>query len=408
MSEPKRRSPDAFSVSIVHSDACSAGEEAAEELVAGLGGAPDLVFCFFSAELDAASVMAGLRVHLPAATEIVGCSSYAEVGQEEALTRSVTALGLRLPGVRFQTFAHPPDETSSAELGRRIGEELRALKPELVFLFPDVLRQNATQLLSGLQSVLGKSVPVIGGAPSDSGTFTRTYQVRNTQIFSGGVCGVALRGGIRVATAARSGYQPVGTPRTGTRVENGNVLLELDGQPALRVYREFLGPRADEMPAVSIEFPLGVLDDSRATEAFPPLVRAIFRVDEDRQALILGGDIVHPGAGSGAGSGPGIGKIRILRATREDVIKGAAAATEEVLAKQPTADVAFLFNCLSRKVVLGPRYKEECAAAYRLLPPALPRVGFYTFGELSPFGGASAHHESTFTLALVEFRGEPA
>lgn len=399
MSSRPRPAAKAFSVSIIHSNARSAAEEAAEELLAGLAGAPDLVFCFFSAELDAAEVTAGLRTRLPAPVQIIGCSSFAEVGQEEALTHSVTALGLRCPGVHIQTFAHLPGELTSAALGQRIGEELKPLQPELVFLFPDVLRQNATQLLLGLQSVLGTSIPVIGGAAADSGTFTKTFQIRNDEVFSGGVCGVALRGGVRVSTAARSGYHPVGAPRTCTRVENGNVLLELDGQPALQVYREFLGPRVDEMPAVSIEFPLGVLDDSRPTEVFPPLVRAIFGVDEARQALILGGDIGHAGVGNG--------KIRILRATRDDVVKGASAATREVLAQQPHADVAFLFSCMSRKVVLGPRYKEECAAANRLLPPQLPRVGFYTFGELSPFGSASVHHESTFTLALVELRGEP-
>lgn len=400
MSNPRPPSAKAFSVSIVHSDARSAAAEAAEELLAGLGGVPDLVFCFFSAEYDPGAVAATLRECLPAPTEIVGCSSFAEVGQEEALTHSVTVLGLRCKGVRIQTFAHPAGDLPSADLGRRIGEELGPLNPELVFLFPDVLRQNATQLLIGVQSVLGKSIPVIGGAAADNGTFTKTFQIRNGEVLSGGVCGVALRGGVRVATAARSGYHPVGSPRKSTRVENGNILLELDGQPALRVYREFLGPRADEMPAVSIEFPLGVLDDSRSSEVFPPLVRAIFGIDEQRQALILGGDIVQEGVGNGT--------IRILRATRDEMVKGAVAATEEVLAQQPSADVAFLFNCMSRKVVLGPRYKEECAAAYRLLPKQLPRIGFYTFGELSPFGSSSLHHESTFTLALLQFGGEPA
>lgn len=389
----------AFSVSIVHSDARSAAEEAAEELLEGLGGPPDLVFCFFSAELDAEQVVAGLRGRLPGPPDVVGCSSFAEVGQDEALTHSVTALGLRLPGLRWQAFAHPASDLSSAELGRRIAEEIRPLHPEVVFLFPDVLRQNATQLLHGLQSVLGTELPILGGAPADSGTFTRTFQVCNDTVLSGGVCGVALRGGVRIATAARSGYHPVGAPRTATRVESGNILLELDGQPALRVYRDFLGARASEMPAVSVEFPLGVLDDGRATEAYSPLVRAIFRIDEERQALILGGDLVQQGAHNS--------RIRLLRATREDVVKGAVAATQEVAAQMPRPDVALVFNCMSRKVVLGPRYKEECAAAYRLLPQDLPRAGFYTYGELSPHAGASAHHESTFTLALLELRGEP-
>ena len=396
MSTTSHAGPKAFSVSIVHDDAYSAGQEAAQELRDGMGSAPELVMFFFSADFDAAQVTAGLRSGLPATTQVVGCSSYAEVGQDEALTHSVSALGMRLPGVRFQTFSHPKSALSSAEVGRQIGEELRELRPELVFLFPDALTQNVTQVLKGLQAVLGESLLVVGGAPGDNGTFTKTFQVRDGEVYSGGVCGVAMRGGIQVATAAASGYLPVGISRISTVVENGNVLLQLDGQPALQVYRDFLGSRASAMPAVSIEFPLGVFEDSTSSQQGPSVVRAIFAVDEKRQALILGGDI------------PQGANIRVLRAGREDVVKGAEAATAQALAQQPQPEIAFLFNCMSRKVVLGPRYKEECAATYRLLPKTLPRIGFYTFGELSPKAGTSVHHESTFTLALVRFAGESA
>ena len=97
MSTTSHAAPKAFSVSIVHDDAYSAGQEAAQELRDGMGSAPELVMFFFSADFDAAQVTAGLRSELPASTQVVGCSSYAEVGQDEALTHSVTALGMRLP-----------------------------------------------------------------------------------------------------------------------------------------------------------------------------------------------------------------------------------------------------------------------------------------------------------------------
>lgn len=387
-------SPKVYSVSIHHDNARAAAQEAADELVEGLQAPPDLVLVFFSAEFNAEDVAAGLKTRLPSATSIVGCSSYAEVSQDEAVTRSVTAIGFRLPGIQWKTFSRPSSGWPSFDIGKDIGEELRPLNPELVILFPDVLRENATQILLGLQSALGTHVPVIGGAPGDAGTFTKTYQLCDEIVLSSGVSGVALRGGVHVTTAARSGYTPVGLPRKSTRVEGGNVLLELDGRPALSVYREFLGPRAEEMPAVSIEFPLGVVPAEGADEAFPPLVRAIFRVDEARGALILGGDI------------PEGGNIRVLRATREGILSGAANATETARASMPDADAALFFNCMSRKVVMGPRYKEECAVSFHALPESLPRAGFYTFGELSPFEGVSVHHESTFTLALIKFEGQ--
>ena len=63
--------------------------------------------------------------------------------------------------------------------------------------------------------------------------------------------------------------------------------------------------------------------------------------------------------------------------------------------------MAFLFDCMSRKVVLGTRYKEELRAVFADIPPEVPRIGFYTFGEVSSVQGVAMHHESTFTLAYI-------
>jgi hypothetical protein len=80
---------------------------------------------------------------------------------------------------------------------------------------------------------------------------------------------------------------------------------------------------AAEMPAVSIEFPIGVvggiLGTQRQTDDSLLLVRAIFRVDEPRGALILGGDI------------PEGAEVRVTRATKQDIVKGAEEATARAM-----------------------------------------------------------------------------
>jgi hypothetical protein len=386
--------PRAATASVVHDDPVAAGQEVAEELIEELHAAPDLVLLFVAADLPLARVVEGLYSRLPGRTRVVGCSSYAEINREEALTHSATALGLRLGEISCQPFAIAPAGMTSFEAGRRVGEELAPRSPDLVLAFPDVLELNATQFLLGLQDVLGKNVPIVGGAPADLGEFKRTWQVCDRAVLSGGAVGVALKGPIRLVTAARSGYIPIGVTRTCTKVENGNVVLEIDRRPALQIYRNLLGPLASEMPAISIEFPIGVVGGVLGTQRQPDdgllLVRAIFRVDEAREALVLGGDI------------PEGSQIHVARATRADVVRGADEATAKALAAMPDPDVALLFNCMSRKNVLGPRYKEECAASFARLGPGVPRIGFYTFGELSPVQGVTMHHESTFTLALLK------
>jgi hypothetical protein len=379
--------------SVVHDDAFTAGKDVMLELLSELGRAPDLVLLFASSKYDLQRVLDGIHSHLPEGTPLVGCSSYAEIDADEALTASVTAMGLVLQGVEIRTFevAGRPD---SASAGREAGDALRDFKPALILAFPDVLELNATRFLLGLQEAVGKEIPIVGGASADAGAFLRTHQIHGRRLISGGAVGVALKGPIELATAARSGYMPVGATHASTRVVDGNVVLEIDGRPALDLYRDYLRERAAEMPAVSIEFPIGVvggiLGTQRQSDDSLLLVRAVFKVDEARGALILGGDI------------PEGAEIRVTRATKQDIVRGAEEATDRALEALPRPDLALIFSCMSRKSVLGLRFKDECRASFARLPEGLPKAGFYTFGELSPVQGVTMHHESTYTIVLLK------
>lgn len=379
-------------VSIVHDDAHEAAKEAAFEIKDRLGCNPDVVLVFFSAEFAAAEVSSGLWSELDPGTAVVGCSAFAELGPDGALTHSVTVLGLSLPGYRSQVLSVLPGGGDSFQTGKQLVADLQGQRPDLLILLPDVLTLNATQVLRGIQSVFGADVNVIGGAPADMGAFKQTTMFAGSHLQASGAVAVALYGPISIAAAACSGYRSVSVPLHATKVENGNIVLEFDGKPALPLYLDFLGPRKNELPGVTIEYPIGVVENRKGqSEVQIDFVRAAFGMDEKRGALILGGDI------------PEGAELRILSATREDVLRGTQVAVESALSACQDADLMLLFNCMSRKIILGPRYKEEYVVADSILPKSLPRVGFYTYGELSPVHAVTQHHESTFTVAAVRF-----
>ena len=386
---------DAKTISIVHTDAREAGREAAEELIEQLGRAPQLVIVFASAEIDPVAALAGLREGLPDA-RIVGCSSYAEINSDEALSGSLTAMGLCFSGIRFQTFAHTTG-ADPFEAGASFAREVQRFGPNLLILFPDGLAYNSTRLLRGIQSVLGDRFPIVGGIAADDAKFERTYQFHDDRCLTGAVVGVALEGPVEVVTAARCGWRPVGATRTATKVVDGNVLLELDGQPALGLYRQFLGERWAEMPSVGVEFPVGIVGGELGSQRMDGdgeilLLRAIKAIDEERQAIVFGGDL------------PEGAQVRMSRANKDDVIAGADLAGDEVAARMPAPSFALVFDCMARKVALGARYKEEVRHTFARLGPELPKIGFHTFGELSPVSGVTMHHDETFTIALIRAR----
>lgn len=383
----------AQTVSIVHEDAFSAGRDAAAEVLIQLRAEPDVVLVFVSSAHDPRSVLDGLWSRLPPSVRLLGCSSFAEIGSDDAMTGSVTVMGIELGAVEWELFRVDGGTGSDADAGRALGEQLRDFGPELVVVLPDGLRLNSTKFVAALQSVVGPDCPIVGGLASEGFQFDRTFELFDREVIEGGAVALALRGPVVVATAARAGFQPVGITRTCTAVDGDRVILELDGQSALEIYVDYLGESVAQRPNIGIEFPLAMIERSggdfmESDERFQ-VIRAVRELDEERGALVCSGDI-YEGA-----------KFRMTSAYKEDLISAAESATAQVVEELPHAQVALLFNCAGRKAVLGARYHDEIAAAFGALGPDVAKIGFYTYGEIAPVAGASMYHDETFTLALI-------
>jgi hypothetical protein len=204
---------------------------------------------------------------------------------------------------------------------------------------------------------------------------------------SGFASAVALSGPLVVGAGSQGGWDSFGPERRITRAE-GNVLYELDGKPALALYKEYLGELASGLPASALRFPLAVRD-STATGA--PVVRTILAVDEALQSMTFAGDI------------PNGGRARLMRSNNDRLIVGAMRAAADAtvnLADQPALVVAI--SCVGRRLVLGARTEEETEATLEALPAGSHQVGFYSYGEISPGGFDHCEvHNQTMTLTAL-------
>jgi hypothetical protein len=66
------------------------------------------------------------------------------------------------------------------------------------------------------------------------------------------------------------------------------------------------------------------------------------------------------------------------------------------------ASLAIAISCVGRRLVLGERAEEETEAVLEVLPPDARQIGFYSYGEISPY--ASGHcdlHNQTMTLTTI-------
>lgn len=390
----------AVTASIVHEDPYMAGRQTAFELMGALapgdpgGGAPDVVLAFVSSVHAPERVLEGLWSRLPKATRLLGCSSFAEIGAEDALSGSVTAMGFQFQGVEWEIFKLDEVEGARPDAGRVLGQRMLAFDPKLVIVLPDGAAVNSWKLVRGLREVLGPDRHVMGGVASDHLEFQRTFELHDREVLRGGVVALGLRGALSVATVAKAGFQPVGATRTCTRIEDDHLLLELDGVSALSLYKAFLGPSVVDRPGIGLEFPIALISggagDYMASDERVQVIRAVRRFEEERGALFCGGDV------------PEGARIRMTRATKGDLIDAAVLAAHEVM-RSPVGSprVAFLFNCVGRKLVLGGRYHEEIRAAFSVLGPEIAKIGFYTYGEIAPANGVTTYHNETFTAVLL-------
>ena len=137
-------------------------------------------------------------------------------------------------------------------------------------------------LIEQLASRLPDMVAV-GGLTSSQGD---NLQVTGGEVVSGGVSGALFSPRIAVAAGHTQGCTPIGPPRRITRSER-NVLLELDGRPALDVFKEDIG----EVLARDLKRVAGYIFAAlpvAESEDGDYLVRNLIGIDTGRRLLAIG------------------------------------------------------------------------------------------------------------------------
>ena len=228
---------------------------------------------------------------------------------------------------------------------------------------------------------------VTGGLSGDGARFGTTEVFLDGAPTSHEVVALGLYGkDLRVGYGSLGGWDPFGPDRLVTRSE-GSVVYELDGRPALDLYREYLGEHAAGLPASGLLFPLSIRNEHAG------LVRTILDVDREARSLTFAGDV------------PQGAYARLMRANFDRLIDGATGAAKDAalpLAGAP-AELAILISCVGRKLVLKQRVEEELESVRDVLGDGAILTGFYSYGELCPgaTGACADLHNQTMTVTTL-------
>lgn len=322
---------------------------------------------------------------------LFGCSTAGEITADGVDDGSATLTAVQFADCRLRPGSvRLADMADSFAAGARLGLQLAAPELRAVLVFGPGVQINGSALVDGIADRIGPGIPITGGLAGDGGAFRRTFTlgpdgVSDDRVVAVGFCG----SGLRFGHGSFGGWEPFGPARKVTRCA-GNVLFELDGQPALDVYRRYLGEYARDLPASGLLFPFAMLGEDHGAVG---LIRTILGVDEAAGSLTLAGEILPDGY------------LKLMHASTDKLVDGAEAAAEAAGAMRGPADagLAVLVSCVGRKLVMGNRVDEEIEAVTEVLGHQVALAGFYSYGEISPFasGGACKLHNQTMTITFL-------
>jgi hypothetical protein len=345
-----------------------------------------IVFGSVAALLDA-HALAELRVACPRAL-LFGCSTAGEIIDTCVHDDSLAATSIRFEHVRVRLAVGELMQSSdSHRAGRDLAVKLAGPELRHVFVLSDGLHVNGTRLAAGLRQGLPESVAVTGGLSADGDRFIRTLVLAGDRLSPNLVAALGFYGKLDVGYGALGGWDPFGPERVITRSVD-NVLYELDGRSALELYKEYLGPYAEELPGAALRFPLSVRAPGETTRR----VRTVLSVDNQTGSLTFAGDV------------PDKHLARLMKANFDRLIEGASEAARLSRGPEtPEPELSLLVSCVGRRLVLGQRVEEELESVREVSGARAKMTGFYSYGELCPvYPHASCElHNQTMTVTTL-------
>ena len=324
--------------------------------------------------------------------EIVGCSTSGEIHQEEIYDNSIVCTAVYFENTPLQVVCeHFESMADSFKIGERLVEQLNSENLSHVFILSEGLNINGSELTKGMNSKLDNKVSITGGLAGDQANFTETVIVHNKAGVKNLVLAIGFYGkNIQIGYGSLGGWDSFGVDRLVTKSE-ANVLYELDGQPALELYKKYLGSHAANLPASALLFPLSFISNDEVT----PLVRTILSIDETNGSMVFAGDI------------PEGRYVRLMKANFEKLIEGASGAAEmsKISLENTDPDLAILISCVGRKLLMKQRIEEELEGVREMLGPSTVMTGFYSYGEISPVMPFDKHcelHNQTMTITVFK------
>ena len=348
----------------------------------------NIVFTFGDREsVKNSTIFHELKALYPSA-DIVGCSSSGNILGESISDAPMIATAVSFDkGYVKLSIEDFKEGENLFEISKTLVQKLPTDNLQHIFLLSDGLNMNGSALASGANAG-ANTIAITGGLAGDGTDFQETWVIANEEARQNRVVAIGFYGeSLSVESGCYSGWDEFGILRKITKSKE-NILYEIDGKPALELYKKYLGEYSKDLPSSALDFPMSIKADSQS-EA---IIRTVLSIDEKQQSLIFAGDV------------PEGYLARLMRTNIDGLIDGSEIAAEQISKINEKRALGLVISCVGRRIVLKQLSDEELESIGETLGANVQLTGFYSYGELAPFSKeilSCSLHNQTMTLSVI-------
>jgi hypothetical protein len=359
-----------------------AGEEIAKKVVK-ITGQPDLIILYTTEFFNQKDVIAGVK-KIVGNTKIIGCCAAGIITKDGVFKDAVGIMSIKSNRLKCITDVELNVCKNARYAGIRAGEKLikTTAKEGTVLVLPDGFASNVAEIVKGLYHVMGSDYEYIGGGTGDNLKFFKSYQFNEKKLASDSLA-VALISGINMKTRIGHGWKPMGDPLLISKT-NGKKIIKIDGKPAFQAYsKHFKDITSKNFSYYGMLHPLGL-----PNIAGEYIIRDPIRLNKDGSI-----DCVT--------EVPENSMVHIMSGNKKLLIKAAHEVAKEAVKGFKNAKFAWIFDCISRYLLLGNDYKHELDTIIKTIGRDIPLLGILTFGEVGgDYDGPPLFHNKTLVITL--------
>ena len=307
---------------------------------------------------------------------------------DECIT--ITAIEFEKSTFKIKTSSITTDGENmpSHKAGKELIEQLPAEGLKYVFVVSEGSFVNGSQLSKGMNAGTKDNILITGALCGDAARFEKTLASYNENPKGGEIIAIGFYGeSLEVTFGTNGGWTPFGPERIVTKSKD-NLLFELDGKPALDLYKTYLGDKSKELPGAALLYPLKV----KSSDEKKSIVRTILNIDEEENSMILAGDILEGST------------VQLMMTNVDNIVSAAEGGAKHAIdLRKNKPELAILVSCIGRKLVLDQRVEEEVEEVVEIVGDDTVVCGFYSYGEIAPFDGEMncQLHNQTMAITLI-------